>query len=401
MSERRYILRAVGEGGKMTTQTIEAPTRADAMRRAMQSGVAVLELKEEISAAAAPRRRKLSRDHAILILRQLSVMIGAGIQLLDAIETLAASLPGTEAAERLRATAQALRRGDRLGDALEAALPVYPAYVYGLVRAGDASGKLARVLDEAAQQLAFERRIARDVTNALTYPAFLVVSGAASVAFLLYAVVPRFAVMLQSSRTAPSGFSKFVLDAGVAFHANAPTILVIMAAGTFGLWALLRAPSTRAGAAQLAHATPGLGALLMARQRTAWARVAALSLDAGVGILDAIALAAGALPDGRLKTAVSSTIPALRAGRNIDVAFRDAGAISEIDASLLRAGQRSGALPRMLHAVADRHEEDLRDALKRLTVIVEPLAIATVALMVGGIVLALASALVGVYESIG
>ena len=55
----------------------------------------------------------------------------------------------------------------------------------------------------------------------------------------------------------------------------------------------------------------------------------------------------------------------------------------------------------MMHTIADRHVEDLRDSLKRLTVIVEPLAIATVALMVGGIVLALASALVGVYETIG
>ncbi len=400
MSERRYVFRAVTGNGQVTTQTVEASTRADAMRRAMQTGLAVLELKED-APAALRRNQKITRDHAILILRQLSVMIGAGIQLLDAIETLADSLPGTQAAEKLRATTQALRRGDRLGDALEANLTIYPAYVYGLVRAGDASGKLAQVLEEAAQQLAFERRIERDVQNALTYPAFLVVSGAASVGFLMYAVVPRFATMLQSSRTQPTGISRFVLDAGVAFNANAPTILAIIAGAVIALLALSRTRAMRSALSQLAHATPGLRALLSARQRTAWSRVAALSLDAGVGILDAISLSAGALPEGALKKSVSKAIPALRAGRTIDEAFREAGAISEIDASLLRAGQRSGALGRMLHTIADRHEEDLRDALKRLTVIVEPLAIATVALMVGGIVLALASALVGVYETIG
>lgn len=400
MSERRYVFRAVADNGQMTTQTVEAPTRADAMRRAMQTGLAVLDLRED-APPALQRRRKITRDHAILILRQLSVMIGAGVQLLDAIETLAASLPATEAAEKLRATAQALRRGDRLGDALEASLPIYPAYVYGLVRAGDASGKLARVLEEAAQQLAFERRVERDVLNALTYPAFLVVSGAFSVGFLLYAVVPRFATMLESTRTQPTGISRFILDAGVAFNANAPSILAIIAGIGVLLWALSRTRAMKAALSQLAHATPGLRALLSARQRSTWSRVAALSLDAGVGILDAISLAAGALPEGALKKAVTGAIPALRAGRGIDAAFREAGAISEIDASLLRAGQRSGALARMMHTIADRHEEDLRDALKRLTVIVEPLAIATVALMVGGIVLALASALVGVYETIG
>ena len=353
------------------------------------------------TAAALPRRRKITRDHAILILRQLAVMTGAGIQLLDAIETLASSLPNTEAAGQLRAAAQALRRGDRLGDALEAALPIYPAYVYGLVRAGEASGKLARVLEEAAQQLAFERRVERDIVNALTYPAFLVVSGAASVGFLLYAVVPRFATMLESSRSQPSGLSRLVLDAGVAFHANAPTILAIIVGASVALLALIRTYAMRRFVSQLAHATPGLNALLAARQRSTWSRVAALSFDAGVGLLDAITLASGALPEGALRNALSGAVPALRAGRAIDAAFRDAGAISEIDASLLRAGQRSGALGRMLHTIADRHEENLRDALKRLTVVVEPLAIATVALMVGAIVLALASALVGVYETIG
>lgn len=400
MSDRRYVYRAVAENGQTTTQTIDAPSRADAMRRALQSGLAVLDLRED-TPEATMRYRKINRDHAILILRQLAVMLGAGIQLLDAIETLASSLPNTEASQKLQAAAQSLRRGDRLGDALEDALPIYPAYVYGLVRAGDACGKLPRVLEEAAQQLAFERRVERDILNALTYPAFLVFSGAASVSFLLYAVVPRFATMLATSRTQPTGISRFVLDLGVGFNANAPSILAIVAGVIAGLWALSRTPAMRATYSQIAHATPGLNALLVARQRSAWSRVAALSLDAGVGILDAIALAAGALPDGKLKTAVSATIPALRAGRPIDGAFRDARAISEIDASLLRAGQRSGALGRMMHVIADRHEEDLRDALKRLTVIVEPLAIATVALMVGGIVLALASALVGVYESIG
>lgn len=400
MSDRRFVFRAVSDNGQTTTQTVDAPTRADAMRLAMQSGLAVLDLAEE-KAASAPRRRKITRDHAILLLRQLAVMIGAGVQLLDAIETLAASLPGTEAAERLRLTAQALRRGDRFGDALEASLPMYPPYVYGLVRAGEKSGKLARVLEEAAQQLAFERRVERDVLNALAYPAFLVVSGAGSVGFLLYFVVPRFATMLESSRSAPTGVSRLVLDAGVAFHDNAASILALLVGVLVFAFAMSRTRAARTALSDLAQATPGVRALILARQRTAWSRVAALSLDAGVGILDAIALAAGALPDGRLKKAVMGAIPALRAGRGIDAAFRDAGAISEVDASLLRAGQRSGALAKMMHTIAERHEEDLRDSLKRLTVIVEPLAIATVALMVGGIVLALASALVGVYEAIG
>ncbi|UPT61157.1 MAG: type II secretion system F family protein [Hyphomonadaceae bacterium JAD_PAG50586_4] len=399
MSARRFVVRAISETGTIAIQNIEAPTRADAMRRAMQSGMAVIELREE--APITPGRRPITRDHAILVLKQLSVMVGAGVRLLDALETLASSVAGTVAAERLNAVILALRRGDRFGDALEHALPIYPAYVYGLVRAGESSGKLARVLAEAAQQLSFEQRVERDILNALTYPLFLVVSGAGSVAFLLYAVVPRFATMLESSRASPGGISRLVIDAGVAFHANAPAIVLSLVGIVFALLLWSRTRAAGAVLRQIAHATPGLRTLLAARQSTTWTRVAALSLDAGVGLLDAVALAAGALPEGAHHRAVLAAAPGLRAGTDIDAAFRASGAISEIDASLLRAGQRSGALGEMFHAIANRQEEALRDALKRLTLIVEPVAIATVALLVGGIVLALASALAGVYEAIG
>ena len=399
MSARRFVVRAMAANGRMTSQAVEAPTRADAMRRALQSGLAVIDLREETPST--PRRRPMTRDHAILILKQLSIMTGAGVRLLDAMETLAGSLAGTDAAGRLNAIIQSLRRGDRLGDALEQSLPIYPAYVYGLVRAGESSGKLPRVLAEAAQQLSFEQRVERDILNALTYPLFLVVSGVASVAFLLYAVVPRFATMLENSRSTPTGISRFVLDAGVSFHAHAPTILLSVAGLGVVILVLSRTAWFGAQVRKIAHATPGLRALLAARQGATWTRLAALSLDAGVGILDTTSLAAGALPEGAHRRAVLAAIPALRTGAEIDTAFRSAGAIGEIDASLLRAGQRSGALAHMFHMIANRQEEALRDVLKRLTLIVEPAAIATVALMVGGIVLALASALVGVYEAIG
>jgi general secretion pathway protein F len=91
----------------------------------------------------------------------------------------------------------------------------------------------------------------------------------------------------------------------------------------------------------------------------------------------------------------------LRSGRPVDEAFVNAGVLAPVDASLVRAGQRSGALAEMFRNVADRNENSMRDALKRLTVLVEPIAIGLVALMVGAIVIGLVSALTSIYESIG
>lgn len=400
MSRQRFTYRAVDSSGRRFSETLSAATRAEALRRAARDGATVLELSETPSDSRTSRPR-VSGDEATLALRQLAVMLRSGVELLEALEIVAASLPGRPIAEALRAAAAALRKGDRLAHALQTNAPFYPNYVYALVRAGEASGRLPRVLEEAARHMAFERRVGRDIQNALVYPAFLVVSGAASVAFLLYVVVPRFAEMLRNARADLSGLSALVINAGVAFHEHALAFVLGLALIAAAIFALISTPEGKRFFSTLAHATPGLRTLLLTRQRTAWSKVMALSLGAGVDVLEATGLASGALPEGKLKQDALAAIPALRAGRPVDQAFLKSNALSVVDASLVRAGQRSGALDEMFRAVAERNEEDMRDALKRFTLVLEPIAIATVAGLIGAIVLALVSALVGIYENIG
>jgi general secretion pathway protein F len=397
MTSRRFRVRALSATGSRVTHTIAAPDAAAAIRSVSGDGAIVLSIDDEKAAV----QKAPSRDDAISALKQLSVMVGAGVDLLEAIETIAHAMRERPIAEPIKAIASALRSGDRLDAAMRVAAPFYPDYVFALVRAGESSGKLGRVLDEAARQMDFERRTARDIQNALTYPAFLVLSGAASVGFLLYFVVPRFAEMLRNARADLTGLSAFVIGAGMYFRDNAALVLVAIALLASGVWALSRSPEGARALSALAHATPGLRLLLIARRRGTWTRIMALTLSAGVNILDATQLAVNALPEGALKREAAGAIPALRAGKPIGEAFRSVGALGEVDASMLRAGERSGALAQMFAAISQRYEDDTRDALKRLTLIVEPMSIAIVASLVGLIVLGLVSALAGIYESIG
>ena len=402
MSARRFVYRAVASDGAAVTNTILADTRADALRRAAREGGTVLELREAADATAQTSgAKRVSSSDASLALRQLAVMTGAGVELLEALEIIAASLPGRPIADCLRAAAVALRQGDRLASALQSAAPFYPPYVYALIRAGEASGRLAHVLEEAARQMVFEQRVARDIQNALVYPAFLVASGAASVMFLFYEVVPRFADMLRNARAELSGLSALVINTGVTFHDHAILILTVIALSSAAIAAFAATNEGKRAFSEIAHATPGLRTLLLTRQRTGWSRIMALALGAGVDVLEATTLAAGALPEGKLKHDALGAIPALRAGRPVDEAFLKSNALTVVDASLVRAGQRSGAMSEMFRAVADRNEEEMRDTLKRFTLILEPVAIALVATFIGAIVLGLVSALVGIYESIG
>lgn len=401
MSTRRYVCRVLGVGGVISTETVSAASPGEAVRRAAREGATVLEVRESVNANSASSARGVARADAILVLKQLAVMTRSGIELLEAIEIVANSLQTSAVGEPLHATAAALRRGERLNRALQNAAPFYPPYIYALIGAGEASGRLAHVLDEAARQMAFEHRVMRDIQNALVYPGFLVASGAASVMFLFYAVVPRFAEMLRNAHAELSGLSAIVINAGVTFHDNAMLILTVAVLVGFALAGFSATLEGKRMLSQLAHATPGVRTLLLTRQRTTWARIMALGLGAGVDVLKATALAAEALPEGKIKARALDAIPALLSGRPLDQVFLKVEVLSVVDASLVRAGQRSGTMGEMFRAVAERNDEEMRDALKRFTLILEPIAIGVVALSIGAIVLGLASALVRVYESVG
>lgn len=400
-SVRRFTYVAPDQTGRLATRTLYARDRADALRRLSEDGAAPLSLSDAEPATTLLGAQSISVDEASLVLRQLAVMIGAGVDLLEAIEAAATALDGRVISGQLRGVALALRRGDPFAAALATHAPSYPAYVLALLRAGEESGRLGQALDEAARQMKSEARLTRDIQNALVYPAFLVLSGALSVSFILYAVVPRFADMLGAARTDLDALSAFILALGMGFHQRAPLIVASVATFAVAVVAFARTADGKHILSRLALATPVLGPLLRARQHASWSRIMAILLAAGLDVLTATRTAADTLSDGPLKRGAVAAIAQLRAGRSVDQAFLSTNTLSPIEASVIAAGSRSGALPAMFEAIAQKSEEDTRDALKRFTAILEPLAVAIVAGFIGAIVVGLVSALAGIYETVG
>jgi general secretion pathway protein F len=398
---RRFRYLAPDQGGKLSARTLYAHDRQDALRQLRENGAAPVALTEAESGATRMLPSRVAADEASLVLRQLAVMASAGVELLDALEAAATALEGRLSADQLRGAAMTLRRGEPFAKALAAHAPHYPPYVFALLRAGEASGRLGPALEEAARQMQLEARLSRDIQNALVYPAFLVLGGALSIAFILYAVAPRFAEMLGQARTQLDPLSAGIISAGVWFHGNAVLAALVFAGAVAALFAFAATGEGKRLLAGVAYAVPGLGGLLKARQRTTWSRIMAILLAAGVDVLAATRTAAEALSEGALRRNALAAIAHLRAGRSVDQAFLAANAVSPIEASVIAAGSRSGALAAMFEAVAQKAEEDTRDALKRFTTILEPLAIALVAGFIGMIVVALVSALAGIYEAIG
>lgn len=391
---------AAGRDGRMVKGMIGAADEALAMRRLAADGLTVVRIRPAAAPKAEGRERGLKTGERVLVLRQLALMLEAGVSLLEALDTVAQGMQARKGRRQFQAAIAALRRGESLGDALEEHAPGFPDYVYAMARVGEASGRIAEVLKEAAEQMAYEDRLQRDFANAMTYPAFLCFAGVAAIGFIFTQVVPRFGAMIGEDRENIPAMSRWVLETGEFANANLGLVGIGAALLVAAIVFIVSNKAIRERAYTVAHGLPVVGSVIQAREIASWARLTAFALNNGVPLLSAAALARAAVPIGPFRQGLDLLDSDLRAGMTLDASLGAHTGLEAMDLSLLRAGQKSGAIGAMFGFMADNYEARLRDRMKRMTSLLEPMAIAVISIVVGFVALSLVLALSSVYEGV-
>jgi len=398
----RLRYRAIDATGRTVSGIVQASDRADAVRRLAADRLTAVEIKPaEAVATNASGSKKATLADRLLVVRQLSIMLGAGVPLLGALESVATAFPNSELGPGLANAMRALRRGDRLGKSFAEHVPGFPAYVYAMLDVGEETGRLPEVLRQAADQMSFDDRLGRDVGNALAYPMFLAAVGTLAVAFLFFEVVPRFSTMIGDDRSKLPFVSAAVFAAGDFTRANWPFIVAIIGGAIMGIGAMAAIPQFRALGASVARAMPILGRILKSRDLAGWTRLVGFGLSNGLILLKALDLAKAGVADPNWRARLVQVERALRSGADVDEALAPNTPLSVVDLSVVRTGQRSGALGPMFLLLADNYEADVKDLVRRATALIEPIALAMVAGVVGTIAVALALALSSIYDTVG
>ena len=401
MSEQRfYLYRGMTRDGTATRGTLSATDERVAIRRLAGEGLVITDIREAPAAKTPGQNRNLKPTERVLVLRQLALMLEAGVSLLEALDTVAQGMTARRGQAQFVAMIGALRRGETLGKAFEQHVPGFPFYVYAMARVGEASGRIAAVLKDAAEQMAYEDRLRKDFQNALTYPAFLLSAGVLAVGFIFTQVVPRFAAMIGEDRTNVPALSRWVLDTGEFASANLPIVGIGLAALSALVFVIATNAGVRARAYGIAHGLPVIGPVLQSREIASWARLTAFALNNNVQILSATALSRAAVPTGPFRVGLDRLEGDLRAGITLESSLASHTRLEAMDLSLIRAGQKSGAVGAMFGFMADNYEARLRDRMKQMTALLEPLAIAMISIVVGVVALSLVLALSSVYEGV-
>ncbi|WP_244620619.1 type II secretion system F family protein [Methylosinus sporium] len=397
MPQFRY--RAVTRTGEMVTGEVEAATREDVLRRIEYLG----HLPIEAEVASGKRRdvasaggRAPARDVTIF-LRQLALLVGAGLTLDAALQTLA-----EDASKPIQGFATALRSmissGDSFAEALERHPHIIdPAYV-AMARAGEASGKLQAVLAAIVEDRVRRELLSERVGSAIRYPLFLIGAALLVLFFFMLYVVPQFEPVFHDLGDRLNGGVAFVLAASAWLHANLYSFLALCAAFALSLLYAFSQPSARAAAISALGRVPGVAGPMQDWRTTRVIGALGLLLGNAVPLPTTLKILRDVVVEPQSAAAIDRIHEQVRSGRRFADALAETRLLPPLAVRMLRIGEETGDLPAIAAHATQFYEHRLGVGLDRLMGAIGPAAIVVVSVLVGALVTSIMSALLSITE---
>jgi len=381
----RYTVKSVRDE-QFVSLSLTAGSETEAVALASAQGFEVVSVKRAFELPMPWRLGGLgSRFPLLQWLQQLTTLLDAGLNVLEAIDTLARREAQPAAKGAMDVIAEGLRRGERLSAGLERRPDVFPAMLIASVRAAEQNGTLREALVRYAEYRRQIELMRSRVISAAIYPCLVLLVGAAVVLFLLGFVVPRFSRIYESV-SAPLPWLTIVLmefgrsvDQYFTVWAGAFVVLLVAAI------VLLSREQTRERLLTAVLRWKPIGRSVKEMTLAAFYRTLGMLARAGVPIVAALKLAREVLAPGDRGNA-DAAAEFVRQGGALSAALEKYDLSSDVAQRMLAVAERSGQLSAMFEKVAQFHEEELARSVEWFSRLFEPLLMAAVGIVIGTIV---------------
>jgi len=361
---------------------------AQALRRDRITPGAIREKGKEFSMPTFGTTKVKTKDIAIFF-RQFSVMIDAGLPLVQCLEILAANQENQTFQKTLTGVRTTVEGGATLANAMRQYPVVFDDLTTNMIEAGETGGILDIILQRLATYVEKAVRLRSAVKSALIYPVAVVSMAVLIVGALLKWVVPIFAnlfaglgVALPLPTRITMGLSQFV-----------QTFWWIILVGTIGLWfgvkQIRKNPRGRYYFDKMLLNLPVVGGLLRKIAVGRFTRTLGTLITSGVPILEGLSITAKTSGNAVLEEALMKVRKAIEEGRTIVDPLRECGVFPNMVTQMIGVGEATGAMDSMLQKIADFYEEEVDAATKDMLAMLEPVIIGILGISVGGIVISL------------
>ncbi len=425
MAKFRY--KAVDSQGKEVMSTVEADSQGAAIEkiRAMKlTPKAIGMVKEDTpdvaatrpAAAAKPKKKgggdiKLPKfmrggvktKDLMIFTRQLATLVDAGLPLLRGLRVLHRQTTNEAMKEALAGMLETVETGNTFSESLANYPKIFNNLYVNMVKAGEAGGVLETVLNRLAEFMEKAEKIKNKVKGAMTYPIVVLTAAVGIVVFLMLAVIPKFQQIfddLMGGEGMPA-LTQFVIDLSEWVQEYWPFGVAVVFGLVVGIKIFKKTPMGSYVSDVIALKAPGFGELTQKTVVARLTRTLGTLLSSGVPVLQALGIVKDTTGNQVIAKALQSVHDSVKEGEGMTAPLGASGVFPPMVVSMVEVGEETGALPEMLIRVANTYDDEVDNAVAAMTSIIEPIMIIFLAVVVGGIVIAMFMPLISIIGTIG
>ena len=401
MPNFRY--RALTQAGDVVSGLIAAPTAAEVAHRIDYLRLVPIDVIVEDRVSQAFRldftlKRKARAADVTIFTLDLALLLKAGARLDDALELLASDSDTGRLHSTIRDIRSNILSGESFADALAKHSTTFPAMYVALVHVGEASGKLEHVLRVLARERSRAEGMRRKLADALRYPIFVLFAAAGVLVFFLTFVLPQFSAVLRDFGAEIDPTVRFLMRFSEIATAHTSfigfTVVIVLAGG----FLMARHPKTRLAAISQLTRMPLVRVISGFHRTAVFCRNLSVLLEAAVSLTTTLRILAdmmAATGDGANWIRVMERV---RHGGKLSEALVDCQALPAMAVRMLRLGEETGQLPDLAERVAEFYETKLQRSLDRVAGLIGPLAIVTISIVIGGLIVVVMTSLLSISQ---
>ncbi len=407
MTMLSYAYRGRDGGGKLVKGKLDAPSEAAAVARLKTMGVMPIELNQSATGTGLQMEinvgfleKKVGLKDLAIMSRQMATMVSSGLSLLRTLTILSEQTEN----KKLRTTLDSVRVQVETGSSLSTAFgkhpDVFPPLMIHLIRAGETGGFLDRSLESVAGTFEKEVKLTQTIKSALTYPIVVLCMAIVATIAMLVFIVPVFEKMFEGLHAELPLPTQILVVLSKNMIWIVPLLIVLLVA--FALWwrSHKNDENVRKRVDTLKLKLPVFGLLFRKVAVARFARNFSIMTKSGVPILQALSIVGETSGNWVIANAMHRVQDSVRAGRSVAAPLAEEPVFPSMVVQMIAVGEDSGAMDTMLGKVADFYDEEVQATTDSLTSLIEPLMIAVIGVIVGGMIVALYLPMFSVFSAI-
>jgi type IV pilus assembly protein PilC len=385
-----YVWKGKTRDGKAVSGERSAENKEAVMALLRRDQILVSSVKEKGKEMVLPKfGGGVPAKELAIFVRQFSVMIDAGLPLVQCLEILGSQQENKTFAKILQQTRMDVEGGASLADAMRKHPKAFDDLFVNMIAAGEAGGILDTILKRLATYIEKAVKLKSQVKGAMVYPVAVIGIAGIVIAVILWKVIPTFAAMFEGLGAQLPLPTRLVIAASNWFVRLLPFVVVFGIAFVFLFKKYYATYNGRRVVDRMVLKLPILGILMQKIAVARFCRTLATLMASGVPILDGLEITARTSGNAIIEDAIMAVRKGVEGGLTVAQPLKESGVFPPMVVQMIGVGEQTGALDAMLSKIADFYEEEVDQAVANLLTLMEPVMILFLGVTVGGIVISM------------